>query len=60
MDLFILSFLYSMTLFSYVLKPDLPFIQNNCLGLLTLLVYLTVTAWKKELVFLLTKGSYPK
>jgi hypothetical protein len=59
MDLFILSFLYSITLFSHVVKLDLAFIQNNCLTLLTLLVYLTVTAWKQDLAAFLFKGSYP-
>jgi hypothetical protein len=50
MDLFILSFLYSMTLYSNVFKPDWLFIQNNCLILILMLVYLVIIAWSGEVI----------
>ena len=55
LDLFILSLLYSITLFPNAAKPHLLFIQNNCLPILLMLVYLTISAWKEDLVFQLVK-----
>ena len=56
-DLFILSLLYSITLFANNAKPDLGFLQNNCVPILLIFVYITLMMWKKTVTGWLIKPN---
>lgn len=58
-DLFIITLLYSTTIFSNVLKPNLLIIQNNCSVIMLLLIFITITAWKKEMLSFFTRQFNP-
>ena len=64
LDLFVITLLYLTTTYAGMLKPEGVIFQNNCIPLVTLLVYITLTAYKntlraKILSPLLAAGSLP-
>ena len=49
-DLFIISLLYSITTYSYAVKPDILIIKNDCIPLLVMLIYITIIAYRERLL----------